>query len=59
MTTAKQDRDFISAMVSDSLLEDSIEWIGSNMNPEDVFTEEQLRDWAENNEMWMSEAGDE
>lgn len=31
------------------LLESSIEWIQSNLNPEDVFSKENLEIWAEEN----------
>ena len=49
MSTAQQDRNFISSVISNTLLEDSIEWIKENMNPEDVFSDAQLEAWAKEN----------
>ena len=46
-TTARQDSEFVSAVISPSLLEDAIDWIKSNLNPEDVFDEKSLDTWAE------------
>ncbi len=46
MSTIQQDRNFISSVISNTLLEDSIEWIKENMNPEDVFSDAQLEAWA-------------
>lgn len=48
-TTHKQDREFVSAIISSSLLEDAIYWINNNLNPEDVFDENMLDTWAEEN----------
>jgi len=50
MTTAKQDSDFIGSVVGHDLLENSIEWIKLNMLPEDVFDEDLLDDWAQEND---------
>jgi len=49
MTSAKEDREFITEMISSTLLEDAMAWIGMNLNPEDVFGEGDLASWAENN----------
>jgi predicted nucleic acid-binding Zn-ribbon protein len=46
MTTSKQDREFIETVVSSSLLDMSIGWIGSNLSPSDVFSNEALEQWA-------------
>jgi hypothetical protein len=46
MTTTIQDRQFINAVIGKSLLEEAIQWIRDNMEPEDVFSQEQLEDWA-------------
>lgn len=48
-TTTRQDADFIGAVINDSLLEAAIEWIGSNMDPEDVFSKNDLGYWATDN----------
>ena len=45
-TTVKQDRDFIDNLISSDMLELAIEWIRDNLEPEDVFTDEQLGQWA-------------
>lgn len=45
-TTASQDGKFIQAVISGSLLEDSIDWVKSNLSPTDVFDEKELVNWA-------------
>ena len=47
MTTVRQDSEFKDAIVPSSLLEEAIEWIKSNMEPEDVFNDDDLKTWAE------------
>jgi hypothetical protein len=37
---------FIDWVIPENLLEDSIRWINSNLNPEDVFSMEDLNTWA-------------
>ena len=39
-------RSFVDATISKMILEDALEWIGENLYPEDVFTQEQLEMWA-------------
>ena len=46
-TTTEQDKDFISELISSTLLEEAISWIQDNMSPEEVFKESQLKDWAD------------
>lgn len=48
-TTSKQDADFLESVIGSTLLEESIDWIQANLDPEDVFSVETLRDWAEDN----------
>ena len=48
-TTSVQDRAFISDIISSSLLEDAIEWIMKHLSPDDVFSTQDLADWAERN----------
>lgn len=48
-TTASQDSEFLRDVISGTLLEDAISWIAGNMNPEDVFSDSQLRQWADEN----------
>lgn len=45
----------IHAAIQYTLLEQSIEWIGDNMNPEDVFSKKDLENWAEANGYEKSE----
>lgn len=46
-TTAAQDREFVETLISSSLLEEAILWIGDNMEPTDVFSDKQLAAWAD------------
>ena len=46
-TTVKQDHEFIFALISSALLEEAMKWIGDHMEPEDVFSQKQLENWAE------------
>lgn len=49
MTTVKQDKDFLDSVIPSTLLDAAIDWINSNMSPDDVFSMKDLDDWAENN----------
>lgn len=51
MTTSKQDNDFMSHVISGCLLEDAIDWISSNMDPDEVFPRDKLEQWANDNGM--------
>lgn len=48
-TTTDQDRKFIADVISNTLLEDAIQHIKDNFSPADIFNENELEDWAENN----------
>ena len=48
-TSARQDREFLDHVVGSTALESAIEWISSNMNPDEVFKESILEEWAESN----------
>lgn len=48
MSTTKQDNDFRDTLVSTRLLEEAIDWIRSNMKPDDVFEEKELIAYASN-----------
>ena len=54
MTTSRQDnayRDMILGKLGSSIqLDEAIEWIKSNLNPEDVFDDRDLRQWADEND---------
>ena len=49
MTTAEQDQSFIEDIIDLRLLERSLEWIGQNMPPEEVFDKKRLKEWATEN----------
>lgn len=44
----QQEEDFLKASFQFSL-EDALEWIQKNLNPEDVYEEKDLEYWAEQN----------
>ena len=46
-TSAKQDGDFIRSVIGNNLLEQSLEWIADNLEPEDVFSDVKMREWGE------------
>lgn len=45
-TSAYQDKQFISDVIGDRILEKVVDWVSSNLEPEDVFSEEKLAQWA-------------
>ena len=55
MPTSNQDKSFAEEMrdsvdevkMSSSALDNAISWIASNLNPDDVFSINDLRTWAE------------
>lgn len=52
MASVSSNRQFLSNGLDinmDYILDRAVEWIASNMDPEDVFSKEQLKMWAENN----------
>lgn len=58
MSTTSQDREFAAMIkaeieteisLSGNALDYAIDFISSNFNPEDVFSEKDLTDWAERN----------
>lgn len=49
MPTAREDHDFKEALIPNSLLDDAIAWIAKNLNPEEVFDEKVLGEWATEN----------
>lgn len=57
MPTRKEDTSFADAMqpsiqtpkMKDSALDQAIDWISKNLNPDEVFPEKDLIEWAENN----------
>jgi hypothetical protein len=56
MPSGTQDRNFASEMkgevtvtITESALDIAIGWIGSNLEPDDVFSTKDLENWAESN----------
>lgn len=49
MPSAKQENDFLFSVLNGSLLENAVEWIGNNLNPEEVYNESDLKSWAKDN----------
>lgn len=50
-----QNRDFIDAVISQYLLDEAIDYIAFNYKPEDVFSDEQLDEWAKDNGYYNEE----
>lgn len=46
MITSKNNKDFAAHLAYDNMLEYAIEWISNSLKPEDVFSVEQLEEWA-------------
>ena len=44
-----QRRKFVKDVINDSLLDDVVNWISSNMEPDEVFPKSDLELWAEKN----------
>jgi len=50
MPTRTEDKAFgVDLVDPDSLLDKAIEWIVNHLTPDQVFCEQELRDWAEAN----------
>jgi len=47
--TWQQEEDFMKA-TTEFRMDEAMEWIRNNLYPEDVFNEEALEKWAENND---------
>jgi hypothetical protein len=48
-TTRRENEMFAENLLVDDPLDKAIEWIHHNLKPEDVFTQTQLSQWAEEN----------
>ena len=46
MAGHRENKDFMEAMSIRYPLDEAIDWIGTNMCPEDVFSDSQLKTWA-------------
>ena len=42
----KSNANFINDVVNQDLLDTAVVWIGDNLQPEDVFSQTELEDWA-------------
>jgi len=42
-------RDFIESVIQQDILGDAIDWIAANLSPEDVFSVNELEEWAYEN----------
>lgn len=49
MATLNENKDFVNNVLPSYLLDDCIEWIRGNLKPDDVFSKEELIDWAKDN----------
>ena len=49
MASAKENQEAVNAILPTYLLDDFIDWIAKHLDPEDVFTEERLSEWAVDN----------
>lgn len=49
MATYNENKDFLRAMIPEDLLDEAIDWINDHMEPEEVFKNSALEDWAEEN----------
>jgi len=49
MPTRRQESEFLAKIISSDLLAEAIEWIGKNLEPDDVFSARDLATWATNN----------
>lgn len=54
MPTYQDQRDFKKAIIAeipDGIIDTAIDWIKSNLKPEDVFSEDDLQKWAQGMEV--------
>ncbi len=46
MPSSKQDQDFVTTVIGNRLLDESVSWIQDNLEPYEVFTHKQLIEYA-------------
>jgi len=51
---AKEVREFAESIVDEATILATVQWISANMTPEDVFSEEELSDYAKD---WATDNG--
>lgn len=50
MSAAYEEKmNFLKSVISEDLLADALDWVRANLNPDDVFDEDDLRIWAKEN----------
>ena len=49
MASVSDNKNFTDQIISKYPLDEAIEWIMHNMDPEDIFSTDQLSTWAEEN----------
>lgn len=48
MPTPDENTSFIANNIG-NILDEAVEWVSKNMDPDDVFTQAQLEEWAKHN----------
>ena len=56
--TARQSQEFQDSIMPIDLLERAIDWIRANLSPEEVFTVNELEEWAEYSGYGIFEKGE-
>jgi hypothetical protein len=49
LISSRDERLFIEDVISNDLLENTIAWISNNLEPDNVFSKEELEEWARSN----------
>lgn len=44
-----QETDFINNVIGRGILDEAVDWVKSNLEPDEVYDKEELEEWAENN----------
>ena len=50
-TTSRQDQSFLNDVIGTGILGMAIDWIANNLSPDEVFSEKQLTEWAQNSDV--------
>jgi hypothetical protein len=53
-TSVRQDNDFIKELISSTLLEQAMQFIVDNFEPEDIFGNDRMHEWGKT---WADENG--
>lgn len=48
MASYLENKAFVDSIFPQYPLDEAIDWIQNNLEPEDVFSDEKLKEWAEN-----------